>query len=71
LASSLRLSFTKNIAMDFSLAYNHYLNKFQRIGATLTLSGVDNPLTGRIGYSSYISPFKPVNFYFNRDLITG
>ena len=71
LASSLRLSFTKNIAMDFSLAYNHYLNKFQRIGATLTLSGVDNPLTGRIGYSSYISPFMPVNFYFNRDLITG
>lgn len=71
LASSLRLSFFKNISFDFSLAYNYYLKKFQRLNATLLLTGKDSPLTGRLSYSSYISPFMPIDFYFNRDLIVG
>jgi len=71
LGTSLRLSFFKNVSMDFSLSYNHYLEKFSRISAVLTLSGEDNPLRGRLAYSSYVSPYMPANFYFNRDLITG
>jgi len=71
LASSLRLGFFKNITFDFSLAYNYYLKKFQRVNASLLFTGQDSPLTGRLSYSSYVSPFMPANFYFNRDLITG
>ncbi len=71
LSSALRLSFFKNISLNFSLAYNFYLKKFQRINTTLLLSGKDSIVSGRIAYSSYVSPYMPIDFYFNRDMIIG
>ncbi len=72
MTNSLRYKPSKDISLNIALAYNHYLDKFQRMNFTIGYTNLDSPVNGRITYSLYFNPFFTSNALFlNTELIRG
>jgi len=71
LTNSFRYKPSKDLSLDLTLAYNHYLKKFQRANLTLRYSNTESPVSGRITYTKYFNPFLAKTFFLNTELIRG
>ncbi len=71
LTNSFRYRPTKFIALDLTLAYNHYLKHFQRVNFSLGYSDPESIISGRLIYSLYKNPFLSKSFFLNTELIRG
>ncbi len=62
---------TKDISVDLTLAYNHYLEKFQKINFSVGYLDKSSPVYGKITYSLYENPFKAKDYFLNTELVRG
>ncbi len=72
LTNSFRYKPSRDISLDITLAYNHYLDKFQRANFTIGYTNLDSPVNGRLTYTLFFNPFfRGDALFLNTELIRG
>ncbi|MCK5056466.1 MAG: LPS-assembly protein LptD [Candidatus Aminicenantes bacterium] len=70
LSNRLMLRFIEDFSVDLSLAYNHYIKKFQRFNVLVSFNKEDSIIKGSVAYTIYRNPYKE-NFFRNKTYLRG